>query len=157
MKRNIVEYLKESAEKYPDKTAFLDERRKITFKELDDEAQKIAALIYARCGNIRNKPIAVYMEKSVECIVSFLGIAYSGNFYSPLDVHSPIERIHKIIDVLQPAAVIYHTEEPDELDDCREKISIQDIEKAEIDISIREKYKNTADILSAAEIPYHIY
>ncbi len=146
MKRNIVEYLKESAEKYPDKTAFLDERRKITFKELDDEAQKIAALIYARCGNIRNKPIAVYMEKSVECIVSFLGIAYSGNFYSPLDVHSPIERIHKIIDVLQPAAVIYHTEEPDELDDCREKISIQDIEKAEIDISIREKYKNTADI-----------
>lgn len=110
MIRNVLEYLQASSEKLPNKIAFADTEKEVTFSELQDRALSLAWQIKARCGG-RRQPIAVYMKKSVDCIVAFLGIAYSGNFYSPLDIASPVERNNKILEVLQPVAVIYADEE----------------------------------------------
>lgn len=106
MVTNVIEYLIETAQKYPGKVAFSDEKRQITFGELNHEAKKVAAAILQTCGPIKNRPIVVYMEKSVDCIVSFLGAVYSGNFYSPIDTKMPQERIKRILDVLDPEFVI---------------------------------------------------
>lgn len=46
------------------------------------------------------------MSKSVKAIVSFLGIACSGNFYTPIDVDMPKVRVEKILLTLQPKAII---------------------------------------------------
>lgn len=107
MIRNVIEYLQQSAEAYPNKTAFVDEKSSITYAELNRKAKNLAALINVHCNGKKNCPIAVYMEKSVDCITAFMGVAYSGNFYSPLDVKSPSERVKKIVDTLQPIAVVY--------------------------------------------------
>lgn len=107
MKTNVIEYLIETARKYPDKVALVDQKHQITFGELDREAKKVAAAILRACGAIKNRPIVVYMEKSVDCIVSFLGAVYSGNFYSPIDIKMPQERIKRILDVLEPEFVIF--------------------------------------------------
>ena len=40
MKTSILEYLEESARKYPDKTAFADEHTSCTFKELKQTARR---------------------------------------------------------------------------------------------------------------------
>ncbi|RKJ51499.1 amino acid adenylation domain-containing protein [bacterium 1XD42-1] len=107
MKKNVIEYLIDSVQKYPNKVALVDKNRKITFAELDYEVKKVATAILQTCGPIKNQPIIVYMKKSIDCIVSFLGIVYSGNFYSPIDIKMPQERIGKILDKLHPAFVIY--------------------------------------------------
>ncbi len=106
MFQNVMEYLDNTVKEYPDKIAYVDENRAITFSELRINALKLATEIIALCDGIKNKPIVVFMEKSVECIEAFMGIAYSGNFYVPIDVKSPKERIDKIIDVLNPSVVI---------------------------------------------------
>lgn len=113
MIRNVVEYLIESVKKYPDKTALVDEHRKITFSELDQAARKVAYAIVNQCGNRTNRPIAVYMEKSVECIIAFLGIVYSGNYYSPLNFQMPVYRIKRVVDTLEPIAIIYNSKMPE--------------------------------------------
>lgn len=110
MIRNVIEYLEKTAQQYPHKVAVMDENRQITFGELRDEAMKIAKMIHGVCEDLYNEPIAVYMKKSVECIIAFCGIAYSGNFYSPIDVNSPIERINRIMSVLQPKVILYDEE-----------------------------------------------
>ena len=107
MIRNVIEYLLESAHKYPDKIAVIDENRKLTFAELEREAKKVSSAILEACGPIKNQPIVVYMEKGVDCLVAFLGTIYSGNFYSPIDTKMPQERIQRILDVLRPEFVIY--------------------------------------------------
>lgn len=132
MKKNVIEYLIESAQNYPDKIALVDETRKITFAELDCEAKKIASAIIKICGNVKNQPIAVYMEKSINCIIAFLGIVYSGNFYSPLDFRMPLSRIKKIIEVLQPTAIIYNDKKPDNYGKVDKLISMQDVMKLDI-------------------------
>ena len=104
---NVIQYLLHSAGTHPDKIAFEDESRSITFGELKKASISVAASIHKILGDTINQPIAIYMEKSVECIVAAMGIVYSGNFYTPIDKNSPQERINKILSTLEPVAIIY--------------------------------------------------
>ncbi len=104
MVRVVTDYLEQTAKKYPNKVAFADERRELTFGQLREEAQHLAAALI-RCG-FRKQPVLIYLDKSVEVMAAFQGVSYSGNFYSPLDTHMPPERMEKIVDRLAPAAVI---------------------------------------------------
>lgn len=46
----VTDYLDRAAERFPDKTAFVDENRKITFKEVRNEAERVAmSLIKGIC------------------------------------------------------------------------------------------------------------
>lgn len=112
---NVLQYLRKSVDKYPDKMALIDENKSVTFKEINDRAMRLASCILAQCGEIYNMPIAVYMDKSVDSIISFMGILYSGNFYVPIDKKSPQERINRILEVLAPVAIITQGEQPDDL------------------------------------------
>ncbi len=104
MKANVTYWLDESAEKWPDKAAFADEEKTVTFRELQSQAKALAAKMIEK--GLFKKPVVVYMEKGVDVLVSFMGAAYSCNFYSPIDVDMPASRINKILEVLQPALVI---------------------------------------------------
>ncbi len=100
----VTDYLDEIAESFPNKVAFVDEYRSITFKQLREEALRVASSLVSR--KIVKRPIGIYMEKCVECIVAFLGVAYSGNFYTPIDAEMPQSRIGKIMGALQPNLII---------------------------------------------------
>lgn len=104
MMKSVMEYLNNTAELYAEKVAFEDDNRKLTFKELQTEAKAIATVIAKK--NIFKKPIAIFMDKCVECVVAFMGVAYSGNFYSPLDSKMPVARIEKILETLVPEILI---------------------------------------------------
>lgn len=102
--KTITDYLEETARNYPDKTAFTDEKREITFQEVREEAQKVAVSLISM--HLFKKPVVIFMDKSVECINAFLGVAYSGNFYTVIDIHMPPARVEKILNTLQPEVLI---------------------------------------------------
>ena len=104
MTRLVTDYLDNSAKNFPNKTAFADEKREITFSALQSEAKKIAQSLIDR--KVFKSPVVVYLEKSVEVIACFMGAAYSGNFYTPIDVTMPASRIEKIMETLSPALII---------------------------------------------------
>ena len=104
MARVVTDYLDETAKKYPNKVAFADANRELTFRQLQIEAHHIASRLID-CG-FKKKPIIIYLDKSVEVLVAFQGVTYSGNFYSPIDTQMPKDRIDKIINRLQPVAII---------------------------------------------------
>jgi len=100
----ITDYLNEAAIRYQAKTAFTDETKALTFFELQQEAYRIADALIKR--EIVKKPVAIFMDKGVACISAFYGAAYSGNFYTMIDVEMPDQRIGRILESFQPAAVI---------------------------------------------------
>jgi len=104
MKANVTYWLDESAGRWPDKVAFAEEGKALTFGELQRQAKALATQMLEK--GLFKKPIAVYMEKGVDVLVSFMGAAYSCNFYSPIDVDMPASRVNKILEVLDPALVI---------------------------------------------------
>lgn len=102
--KNILEYIEASAKKYPDKNAFVDTENSMTYSVLMNTAQSIGTALSALA--VKNRPIAVYMDKSVRSLPSMFGVTYSGNFYIVVDSEMPVERINKIFSTLTPVAVL---------------------------------------------------
>lgn len=105
MQNTVLKYLEKTVELYPEKTAVVDANSKMTFCELKNSAITIAQAIYIQLGKTR-QPILVYLPKSARSIAAFMGILYSGNFYTPTDVKFPFEKVKGIIDSLQPSLII---------------------------------------------------
>lgn len=104
MKANVTYWLDESAARLPDKTAFADEHKEITFSQLKTQAMALATRMLEK--KLFKKPVVIYLEKGVDVLVSFMGAAYSCNFYSPIDIDMPASRVNKILEVLKPSLVI---------------------------------------------------
>lgn len=102
--RAVTELLEHTAERCPNREAFRDEKRAVTFDGLRTEAYRIADAILLQ--GFSRGPVLILLEKSVECIAAFLGVAYSGNFYTPADTKMPRARLEKIVATLEPRAII---------------------------------------------------
>lgn len=105
MKINSINYLESTVNKHPNKVAIEDLEGTLTFFQLKENALKIASAVINRTKS-SNAPIAVLLPKSKESIVSFVGVNYSSNFYVPLDIKSPPERLLKIINKLDTSIII---------------------------------------------------
>lgn len=101
----IIDYLEKTSARYPDKAAFVDENRQLTFSELLDGAQRIGTALLKKIA-VYNQPIVVLTDRNVESICAFMGAVYSRCFYAPVDVSQPIKRINSIIEQMQPAAIL---------------------------------------------------
>ncbi len=101
MKNTVLCFLEESAKKYKNKIAIKDSTGSITFGDLRSKALKVAGMIKGKTDAVKS-PIMVYVPKSYNSIVAFMGILYSGNFYTPTDVTFPFAKVQGIIDQLNP-------------------------------------------------------
>ena len=89
----------------PMRKAFSDEHGTITYGELGNNARRIGSgLIEAL--RVRKKPVVVLFERNIESLCAFLGVVYSGNFYVPIDMGQPVDRVIAILNQIHPAAVI---------------------------------------------------
>ena len=104
MKKNILEYLEETEKKYSEKIGFIDSKREATYKEIVENSKKIGSHLAEE--NIINKPVAIFIDKTVNCLEAMFGVLYAGGFYTIIDTKSPIERINLILNTLEPAIVI---------------------------------------------------
>lgn len=102
--RRVTDYLEQTSARLPQKTAITDKKRTLTFSALRDEAQHIGMSL--ALAGLFKRPVVIFLDKSVECVAAFLGTAYSGNFYTPIDTNMPEARIEKILSVLEPAGII---------------------------------------------------
>ncbi|WP_238860564.1 amino acid adenylation domain-containing protein [Clostridium sp. YIM B02569] len=105
MEKSILSYLERSEKKFPNKVAFSDGKYELTYHELVEESKSIGSFLIENIG--MRKAVVVYMEKGARNISAFMGAAYAGCFYVPLDAQMPVERINIILDTLKPAAIIY--------------------------------------------------
>ena len=130
----ILDALDEMAGIFSEKKAFVDDKRCINFLDLKQEIYRVASILIAK--GYQRRPIAVFMDKSIECIASFMGSACSGNFYTPVDVKMPNARIEKIMQTLCPAAIItdsYHKARVSEFATCGEILVYDEMMDEEAD------------------------
>lgn len=105
MQASVLEWLDKSSQQFGDKVAVCDHEGEITYQQYHDKAVGLAKAIIDH-GSMPKKPVVVYLEKSAKVLVSFMGIAYAGDFYSPIDIDMPKQRVDKILEVLKPELVI---------------------------------------------------
>lgn len=96
--RSIIEYLEGSAQRYPDKAAFADEKESCTFRQLEQMARRAGSCLGRRALSCR--PVPVMMEKSVRTMQVMMGVVYAGGFYVIIDAAQPVGRLNQILETL---------------------------------------------------------
>ena len=104
MRIHLIQLFEETVGKYPEKTAVIDKDRTISFSDLRRQAMLTATTI-AKLGISQNRPIGVFLDKSIESVYADLAILYAGDFYMNLDIKTPAERIRNILELTEPAAI----------------------------------------------------
>ena len=105
MKINLIELFEETVKCYPQKVAVIDKDREITFSALHQQSLRLASRLISM-GIAQNKPVGVFLDKSIESVYADLAILYAGDFYMNLDIKTPAERIRNILELTEPAAII---------------------------------------------------
>jgi len=105
MQKLAIEYLQKTKDRFPEKTALIDEGQGITFSELWKSSLALAYWINTEF-QITNQPISVNLLKSIDAVIALLGIQLSGNIYVPLNIETPGKE--KVLAVLGSDLVLEH-------------------------------------------------
>lgn len=105
MLNSIIQGFVQLVKEIPDKTAVVQEDLNISFSTLLHRSLMVAHKINGYL-NLVNQPIAVYLPKNIDTVISDIGISFSGNAYMNLDVKSPIQRIQRIVEKINPRLII---------------------------------------------------
>ena len=84
----LQQLLKKSAARYPEKIAVWARGRSITYRELDEQSNRLAHLLQ-RQGVKKGDRVGLYFPKSIESIVSMFGVLKAGGVYVPCDPAAP--------------------------------------------------------------------
>ena len=93
----ISSVFEEMAEKFPENIAVSYKDESVTYKELNERANKIARRL-RELKVERNEIVGVLLDKSIELTASILGILKAGGAYMPIDVNYPEDRKQYMID-----------------------------------------------------------
>ncbi len=104
--KNVLEYLEQSAEKFTEKICYRDNKSSATFGDVYSAARSIGTFIAHKNTSGGRIPVVVFMPKKVQTVIAFLGVAYSGNFYVPMDSEMPSSRIELIFKKLSGFIII---------------------------------------------------
>lgn len=114
--KNVLEYLEQSAQKYPDKIAVKDTACAYTYEQLWKMARHIGSRLTKH--TTPNHPVCVFADKSADTLAVFFGIIYAGCFYTLVDPSFPEARIQSMLSVLEPDVIVDGSNAPDKLAAC---------------------------------------
>src|SRR5277367_264859 len=92
----LQQLLTKSAKAYPEKAAVWARGQSITYRELDERSNQLAHFLRAK-GIQKGDRVGLFFPKSVESIISMLGVLKAGGVYVPLDPQAPADRVGYII------------------------------------------------------------
>lgn len=141
---SVLTYLDESARSFPDKLALADDKSTVTFAQWQSMAQGLGTQIAQLTSGAMRCPVLVFVDRKIECLVGFMGVVESGNFYVPIDNKMPEARIRLIIEVLNPIAAITVT--------ARDAQVLQTIGFGGAVIDFQEAVAHESDLVLLADI-----
>lgn len=105
MLKNILQILENTTNRVPNKIAFKDSKRDVSYLDFTNNSKLIGTFLIENT-NRTNSSIIIFIDKTVNCLESMMGVLYSGNFYTIIDTSSPNERFESIVKTLKPIAIL---------------------------------------------------
>ncbi|BAY50309.1 amino acid adenylation domain-containing protein (plasmid) [Scytonema sp. HK-05] len=149
----IHQLFEEQVEQTPDAVAVVYEDQKLTYRELNARANKLAHHLQ----NLGVKPemlVGISMERSYELVVGSLAILKAGGAYVPLDPTYPKERLCLMLEDAQPQLLLTQQHLLEQLPSNGRKVVCIDSDWEAI---ARENATNLACQLKAGDLAYIIY
>ncbi|MFZ5988545.1 MAG: amino acid adenylation domain-containing protein, partial [Bacillota bacterium] len=94
--KTLSQLFEEQVRRVPDNTALVFEGVELTYRELNEEANRFARFLRKK-GVEAESIVGLLMERSFGMIIAILGILKAGGAYLPIDPDYPFERVDSII------------------------------------------------------------
>jgi amino acid adenylation domain-containing protein len=101
----LHQLISERATETPNKTAITFGKQKTNYKELNERANQLAAILIKNSVKKGDK-VAFSLDRSAEMVISMLAIMKTGAIYIPLDPIFPINRINYMIEDSQAVVLL---------------------------------------------------
>ena len=103
--RLVHELFEEQAWRTPDRVAVVFEQQQLTFRELNEQANRVAQHL-AGLGVGPDQRVGLCVERSPGMVIGLLGILKAGGAYVPLDPNYPHDRLVFILDDAAPLVLL---------------------------------------------------
>ncbi|WNI33354.1 amino acid adenylation domain-containing protein [Streptomyces sp. ITFR-6] len=107
--RLVHELFEQRAAERPDADALIFERERLSYRELDVRADRLAHHLVA-AGLRRGDVVGVYLERGIELVVAVLAVLKAGGTYTMLDPDLPVARVEALLAHASARAVVTGTE-----------------------------------------------
>jgi amino acid adenylation domain-containing protein len=94
--RSLPNRFEQQVDRYPQRLAVVSHDTGLTYKALDQTANRVAQAILARHG-AEPAPVALLLEHDAPVIAAMLGVLKAGKICVPLDPQAPLERLRYIL------------------------------------------------------------
>ncbi len=101
----LSKIFEQSVAKYPNNIAVRLNDKSLTYEELNKRANALANHLIERNIN-RDDLVCIYVERSLDMVVTILGVLKSGAGYVPIDPSYPQSRIEHILEDAEPRFLI---------------------------------------------------
>ncbi len=150
----IHELIEKQAELTPGKVAVISGDSQLTYRELDNQSSQMANYIIEK-GAKQGDSVGICLERSVEMVVSILGVLKAGCTYIPMDPSFPDERIKYMFDDSGASVFITQSSLVNRFKGFKKAtLVLTDGNWSEIVIKSTDKPTITADQLSIAYMIY---
>jgi amino acid adenylation domain-containing protein len=146
----IHTFFEETAARVPDKIALVFENRVMTYRELNEKANRLACVLRKQ-GIKPNDIVGLMVKRSFDMITGILGILKSGAAYMPIDKDHPVDRVSYMLKNSRSDILVTQKELPEIPDFAGTVIDIQD---RDIDM---ESCENTQHSNGPDDTAYVIY
>ncbi len=110
----VHELFEQQAERSPDAVALVFEDQQLSYSELNARSNRLA--LYLRKHGVGDQtPVGLCLERSLDLVVSILGILKAGGTYVPLDADYPMKRLEKMLDLAQVEHLVTKSQLQDRL------------------------------------------
>ena len=101
----VEEFLELSARRTPDKIALVCQERRLTYRELEEQSNQLAHALIER-GVLRGDRVAVYLENSVEAVLSIFAVLKTGAVFLVVNPTTKTDKLAYILNNCRAVALI---------------------------------------------------
>ncbi len=103
--KSLINIFEETVVKNQNRTAITLNDQNITYKQLNDSANRLSRYLYEK-GIRKNHFVGVMQDRSLNQIISILGVLKSGAAYLPIEPEYPIQRIRNVLNDTQTSILL---------------------------------------------------
>ncbi|WP_010099279.1 non-ribosomal peptide synthetase [Ornithinibacillus scapharcae] len=154
-RRSIIEYFEEQVRKTPFHRALKYEGKALKYEELNERSNQLAYYLMKK-GVKPGDYVGISMYRSIEMIVSLLGILKTGAAYVPLDPDFPKDRINHMIKDTNMEIVLVHPDTKKVFEGTGMSINLVDLVQQKPELYQMEKV-NPSVQLDQESVAYVLY
>jgi long-chain acyl-CoA synthetase len=101
----VENFLRESARRFPGKTALACGARRLTYREMDEAAARLAGSLRAR-GVARGDRVVLFLDNSPEAVIALFAVLRAGGVFSVVNPGTKLDKLAYILNNCTAKAVL---------------------------------------------------